>query len=64
VIDASAIPRLKALWATADAAFRMDDAYVVEMAEESHKVFEKRRKRQERAEARAAERESSQPLGV
>ncbi|WP_144785485.1 hypothetical protein [Microbacterium sp. BH-3-3-3] len=53
MIDLAMIPKLQALWAEADAAFRVDDAYVVEMAEESAKVYGQRMVRRARREAAA-----------
>jgi len=41
-VNAATLEKLEALWAKADAAFRLDDAYVVDMAEESLKVAIKR----------------------
>lgn len=56
MIDPALIPKLRALWAEADAAFRTDDAYVIDMAEESAKVHAKRRGIRARSEAAAVKR--------
>ncbi|MCM3614521.1 hypothetical protein M3672_08720 [Microbacterium enclense] len=53
MIDLALIPKLQALWAEADAAFRADDAYVIDMAEESVKVYAQRMARRARREAAA-----------
>ncbi|REC97289.1 hypothetical protein DEU35_3054 [Microbacterium sp. AG157] len=53
MIDPAIFPRLQALWAEADAAFRTDDAYVIDMAEESVKVYAQRMARRARREAAA-----------
>ena len=60
MIDLAMIPKLQALWAEADAAFRVDDAYVIDMAEESAKVYAKRRGIRVRSEAAAVKRAKRQ----
>ncbi|MEZ3158671.1 hypothetical protein AB1K56_17260 [Microbacterium sp. BWR-S6Y] len=62
MIDADRIPRLRERWARAEAAFRDDPLYVVEMAEDAAKVHAKRMAERERDEVVAIARAERQAV--
>jgi hypothetical protein len=52
MIDLALIPKLQALWVEADAAFRADDAYLLDMCDGIVDVMMRRERARLRAEAR------------